>query len=556
VRPAAAPQLSIAFRPLPELAPYARNSRTHSPAQLADLRASIEEFGWTRPVLADLEGIVAGHGAVLAAGLIYADGGRIRLPGGQLVPDGTVPVLDCTGWTPTQRRAYVIADNSLGEASAWDDEMLAAELRALEADGFNLDVLAFDDEDLAAWLEPQGDGGDAAGPGASSTAGTKPEEAPEGPPARVITRRGDLWLLGRHRLLCGDSTSAIDVERLVGQEVAPLLHADPPYGMGKAADGVLNDNLYREKLDAFQAAWWFTWRVHLADNASAYVWGNAPDLWRWWYGPDSPTTRETVELRNELVWDKRASPGMASDDPTAYVTASERCLFFQLGRQFLGNVNASDFPDAWEPIRARLEAMAQAAALDQARVRELCGVGMYGHWFTRSQFTLVPEKHYAALAAAAPHAFTAPWAELKAEWDRVKGNGTAVIAGRLEGMRSYFDNTHAAMYDVWGFPRVVGDDRFGHATPKPVAMMARALRSSCPDQGLVLEPFAGTGSTLMAAEETGRRCFTMELSPAYVDVVVRRWQKATGGRATLEGSGEPYEHVADARADAGELAAA
>ena len=114
---------------------------------------------------------------------------------------------------------------------------------------------------------------------------------------------------------------------LTGGRRAVLLHADPPYGMGKQADGVLGDNVYGAELDAFQLRWWDAWRPHLEDNASAYVWGNAPDLWRLWYA-SGLRDRETLTLRNEVVWDKVNIPGMASAGLTQYPEASERCLFF------------------------------------------------------------------------------------------------------------------------------------------------------------------------------------------------------------------------------------
>src|SRR5690606_277147 len=140
---------------------------------------------------------------------------------------------------------------------------------------------------------------------------------------------------------------------------------------------------------------------------------------------------------------------------------------------------------------------------------------MFGHWFTRSQFTLIPKAQYAKLGAAFPGRFTVPWESLKRQWDTVKGG------------RSFFDNAHEAMRDVWEFARVVGEDRHGHATPKPVAMMERIMLSSLPSGGICVEPFGGSGSTLVAAERTRRVCYTMELSPAYCDVIVSRWEQAT-----------------------------
>jgi len=237
-----------------------------------------------------------------------------------------------------------------------------------------------------------------------------------------------------------------------------------------------------------------------------------------------------MELRNQIVWDKKAIPGMASPDLTQFPIATEHCLFFQLGNQFRGNVNADDFPETWEPLRSYLADEAKAAGVGSSEIKSLCGVQMYGHWFTRSQFTLIPEKHYATLQATYVGRFIRPWRQLKAEWDKVKGGPTSEI----HGARSYFDNAHDVMRDVWEFGRVTGEERHGHATPKPVAMMERVMKSSLPIDGLCLEPFGGSGSTLMGAKKSGRRCFTMELDPKYVDVIVQRWESFTGKKAILE----------------------
>lgn len=499
------PADSVERRPIASLVPYARNARTHSDEQVAQIAASMREWGWTNPVLVDEDGgIIAGHGRVLAArSLGYSE----------------VPVMVARGWTEAQRRAYVLADNQLALNAGWNPELLSVELKGLAELGFDLDLLVFPDLD-ALMVE-------------KTEELTDPDEVPE-TPADPVTRLGDVWLLDEHRVMCGDSTSAADVAKLTAGAVAQLLHADPPYGMGKEADGVANDNLYAAKLDAFQMAWWSTFRPHLASNASAYIWGNAPDLWRLWYAGGLGNS-ERFEFRNEIVWDKKAVPGMASPGLTQYPEASERCLFFKFGAQFLGNINTDDFPEAWESVRAFFEAEATAAGIKQADIKRVCGCQMYSHWFTRSQFTLMPSRHYASLAAAYPGRFVRPWADLKAEWDRVKGG--------LEGMRSYFDNAHDIMRDVWDFPRVTGDERHGHATPKPAAMMERVMLSSLGVGMLCLEPFGGSGSTLIGAQKTGRVCYSMELQPQYVDVAVKRWQAFVGQEATLEETGETFSQV-------------
>jgi DNA modification methylase len=530
-------------RAIASLIPYARNSRTHSQAQVRQIAALIDEFGFTNPVLADQAGnIHAGHGRVLGAELLYSQGKTVRLPGGQVLDAGTIPVLDCTGWSEAQRRAYVIADNRAALNAGWDAELLGAELTALKAEAFDLGLLGFDDGELGLLL-----GGEA-----KTRARKPPDEIPD--PGPAVTRPGDIWICGDHRVMCGDSIVAADVERLLaGEANAALLHADPPYGMGKEGDGVENDNLYAAKLDRFQMSWWQTWRPFVANNGSAYIWGNADDLWRLWHAGGLKAS-ERVTMRNEIVWDKDTGMGMNSETHRQFATATERCLFFMLGEQGFGNVNKADFWEGFEVIRAHLEEQVKAAGFDSKDVLRLCGVHMYGHWFTKSQWTMIPEKHYMTLKAAAQgKAFNRPYNEIRQLYDGGTASGGHLAAKQeFYGTRAYFENTHENMRDVWNFPRVQGEDRHGHATPKPVAMIERCVKSSAPVGAAVLEPFCGTGTTLIACELNGRSCRTMELTPAYVDTTVRRWQGMSGGKAVLEATGQTFDDVQKERALAGE----
>lgn len=168
-----APQ--VVLRPLAELVAYARNARTHDAAQVSQLKASMVEFGWTNPVLADTAGIVAGHGRTMAAGELYAAGVTIRFPNGAPIPAGMVPVIDCTGWSDAQRKAYILTDNKLALNAGWDLDMLRVEIGDLQAMGFDLTLTGFDSEELGLMLgdpDPPADGdgdGDSAG-GAGSLA--------------------------------------------------------------------------------------------------------------------------------------------------------------------------------------------------------------------------------------------------------------------------------------------------------------------------------------------------------------------------------------------------
>jgi hypothetical protein len=198
---------------LDRLAAYPRNPRTHSAEQVAQIAASIVEFGWTNPVLVSRDGeVIAGHGRLEAARKLGLE---------------TVPVVVLDHLTEAQRRAYVIADNKLALNAGWNEELLAAELHALNGEGFDLSLIGFDEAELDALMAPLGDAS-----GSDESAGADDDianEVPE-PPRKSISRVGDLWHLGEHRLLCGDSTEADCIARVMHGEHAALVFTSPPYG--------------------------------------------------------------------------------------------------------------------------------------------------------------------------------------------------------------------------------------------------------------------------------------------------------------------------------------
>jgi len=371
---------------------------------------------------------------------------------------------------------------------------------------------------------------------------TDPDAVPDAP-AVPVTVLGDVWLLGRHRLMCGDSTSIDAVERLMDGQKAALLHADPPYGMGKEGEGVANDNLYQDKLDAFQMEWWTTFRCVLEDNASAYIWGNAPDLWRLWYN-GGLSGSERMTMRNQIVWDKKHGQGMSSEQHRMFPTAAEHCLFFMLGEQGFNN-NADNYWDGFEPIRAYLDNERVKMNWTNKTVADFFGFHprMADHWFSQSQWSFPKREQYDRLQTEAKsNAFKRDYDELKRDYDELKRDYDE-LKREFYATRAYFDNAHDNMTDVWDFKRVTGEERHGHATPKPVEMMQRVMRSSLAIGGLCVEPFGGSGSTLMGAEKAGRVCYSMELDPKYCDVIIQRWQNFTGQTATLESTGQTFTEL-------------
>lgn len=516
--------LQIEYINTEELVPYLKNTRLHSADQVDQIVASINEFGFTNPVLIDQDNVlIAGHGRTLAA---------------QQAGLEQVPAIRLNGLSEAQRKALRIADNQLPQNATWDMDLLAEELQELDLEDFDLDLLGFDPDFLDDLLdgvdeiedENEGDG-EAAIP--------EPKENP-------VSVTGDIWLLGDNRVMCGDSTNFNDVDKLTNGEKAQLLHADPPYGMGKEGDGVANDNLYNKKLDKFQMDWWNTFRPFLTDNASAYIWGNAPDLWRLWFADLEKS--EPLTMRNQIVWDKQTGQGMNSEQHRQYATSVECCLFFMVGEQGFNN-NSDNYWDGFDPIREYLLEQRNLAGWNNKKVAEFFGFHprMADHWFSKSQWSFPKKEQYERLQQEANgKAFTKSYAELKKGCDELK-NGYDKLKQEFYKTRSYFDNTHEIMRDVWQYPRVTGEERHGHATPKPVMMMERVMKTSLPKKGLCLEPFGGSGSTLIAAQTTGRKCYTMELQEKYVDVIVKRWQNLTGKQARLESTGQTFAQVEQER---------
>lgn len=340
-----------------------------------------------------------------------------------------------------------------------------------------------------------------------------------------MTQYGDIWQLGTHRLMCGDSCNRDDAQKLMDGNKAVLLHSDPPYGMNKKT--VKNDNLHKSDLDKFQLAWWQIFRPHIADNASVYIWGNPADLWRLWYTAGLSES-ETLTFRNEIVWDKNSGQGMRSADFRCYPTASERCLFFIVGAQGF-NTNAYFYFEAYEPVREYLDTERKRLGWHTKDCKRIAGYN-YGsgfcHWFDRSQWMLPKKEAYQAWQKAAnSEAFLRDYDELKAVVDNAKKAYLETFA--------YFDNAHDKMTDVWRYGRVTGKERYEHETPKPVEMMQRIVKTSARVNDIVIEPFAGTGSTLIACEKEQRICYTMEIEPKYCDIVINRWQELTGQTAEL-----------------------
>ena len=367
------------------LIPYAKNSRTHDDAQVAQIAASIKEFGWTNPILVDGDkGVIAGHGRLLAARKLGHD---------------KVPVIELKHMTEAQKRAYVIADNKLALNAGWDNNFLALELQDLKDQDFDLTLLGFDDKELDALLSPE------------IVDGLTDEDAVPDTPIEPKTKLGDIYILGNHRLMCGDSTSIDAVEKLMNGNAVDLIFTDPPYNVGfNGRSGkhevIKNDNLSESDFATFIDEVCNT--IKAIDPKAYYIWCN----WNF-YG----ILQGKLNYKTCIVWAKNVF-GMGN----GYRHQHEFCLF--------------------------------------------------------------------------------------------NGKIDEVIKNES---------------DLW---EVKKDHNYVHPTQKPVALSVRAFGNHIKLLN-VLDMFGGSGSTLIGAEQTGRKAFVMELDPKYCDVIVKRWEDFTGKKAVL-----------------------
>jgi DNA modification methylase len=262
------------------LIPYARNARTHSDAQVAQIAASIAEFGFNCPILVDSKaGIIAGHGRLLAAR-------KLGLT--------EVPVIVLDHLSETQKRAYIIADNRLAENAGWDDELLQVELTALQQEDFNVHLLGFDDEDLARLLAGQ-----------DVNSGLTDEDAVPETPAVPISSPGDLWIIGDHRLFCGDATVRVDVDRLMGNDKGDLVFTDPPYNVayeGYTEDRltIKGDRMSPEQFEQFLQNTFSSYRDVLKPGASLYVCHSSS----WQREFQNAIESAEFKVRCQIIWAK------------------------------------------------------------------------------------------------------------------------------------------------------------------------------------------------------------------------------------------------------------
>lgn len=487
-------KLQIEYLPIDQLQMYDGNANIHTAHQIDQIAESIEEFDFSSPILAwhneDGEAvIIAGHGRLMAARKLGIE---------------ELPVVFLDHMTDEQRRAFTIVENQLTRLSEFDMGILEVELENI----VNIDMTQFDfDVQIEDDVFDDGYGE------------VEEDEVPEDAPS--IVQKGDVWQLGRHRLMCGDSTDVAAIDRLMDGVKADMVFTDPPYGMKKESEGVLNDNLNFDDLLDFNRQWIPLTFGALKDNGSWYCWGIDEPLMDIYSNILKPMAKENkITFRNLITWDKGNGQGQLSEDFRMYPIADEKCLFVMMGTQ--GFAETSDNMEWCKPIVEKIAEKAKAHGLTPKKMKETIGhsTNSPDHFLNYALFRFPKREYYEAWFC------DGEYDELKQEYDELKQEF-------CDG-RAYFDNTHDNMNNVWHFDRAGKDEREhtgGHATPKPIALCSRAIKSSSREGEIVLDVFGGSGSTLIACEQLGRKCYMMELDPHYCDVIIARWEKLTGLKA-------------------------
>ena len=425
--------LSITDRKISELRPYPRNARTHSRKQIKQIKASIEEFGFTNPILIDEnDQIMAGHGRVEAAKLLGL---------------AEIPTVQIGHLSAAQKKAYIITDNRLAELAGWDKEILTVELQSLQAEGFDVVITGFETAKLDILF-------DAAADKKSDRDGD--DNIPAAGPA--VSQAGDLWLLGSHRLFCGDAVEAISYDKLMNGAKASLIFTDPPYN------------------------------VTIAGNVGG----------------------------NGQIHHREFAMGSGEMTPAAFTDFLKKTLQLLVANSRDGSIHYTCMD--WRHMQEILEA-------GYAVYSELKNVCIWNK-SNGGMGTFYRSKH-----------------EMVFVWK----SGTAPHLNNFELGQHGRNRTN-----VWDYAGVNTfrsgrmDELQMHPTVKPVALVADAIKD-CSKQGdIVLDPFCGSGTILIAAERTGRKARALEIDPSYVDVAIRRWEELTGKSATLS-TGETFEQITERR---------
>lgn len=478
----------IELWPLERLVPYARNARTHSDEQIARIAASIAEFGFNNPVLVDTSaGIIAGHGRVLAARKLGLD---------------QVPVVVLDHLTETQKRAFIIADNRISDNAGWDDEILRGELTDLKDAELDLALLGFSDDELAALLAEIAP--ETSIPGEEET---PEEEIPEAP-VESVTRPGDIWLIGDHRLICGDCRDYGVIERLIGGARANVVITSPPYASQRAYDPASG---FRP-VPPDEYVGWFR---DVAANVATILAGD---------GSYFLNIKEHADGGQRNLYVKKLT--IAHVEQWGWRFVDELC--WRKTDDGVPGGWGNRFKNAWEPV---FHFCHQEKI--KFRPKEV------GHW-SDDCFDYSPNNPKSTsgsgLLGTGPRGAAADTGRNHDSWQTTRRN-----ANNLEGR-------HGGIARPSNVIEVKTESSQGsHSAPFPRALVEFFVKAFSDAGDLIFDPFLGSGTTIAGAHVLGRKGYGCEISPAYCDVILRRIERLAEVEPVLAETGERLREVARGR---------
>jgi len=477
--------------PISQVEPWEKNPRNIKTKDFERLKKQILELGVYKPLICYEEN-----------GKYITLGGNMRLLALRELGIPEVEISIVHPKSEAEKIKYSLSDND--RAGEYDEQALAElvypHIEEINLEDFKVDLGDAVDlknviEDFAPDLDERED------------------EIPEIDDSPAITQPGDLYQLGRHRLLCGDATKEEDVKRLMRGEKADMVFTDPPYGIGK---DILNDNLKETEWLDFYTAFTNNMLMVLKENGYFYVWGYFETLSNYWENIIKKNGR--CNFRNFIIWVKSYVEGINSPEFRQFPENYGACLLCIYGQPFQNgpwstSPNAEFYWKGFDKIRLYLDGERKKMGWDILTVKKIVGHSDLSgdHWFGKSQWSFPTKEVYKKLQeAASGRAFLKEYDKLRKEYEELRG---------------YFDNTNG-WTDVWFFDKLTTIS--SHPTVKPIEVCQRGILTNSRFNETVLDLFLGSGSTLIACEKLNRICHGMEIEPKYCDIIIKRYSNFTG----------------------------
>lgn len=521
--------MKIEEKLLTEIKPYVFNPRKNKRG-IDMVKKSIEKYGFKVPIIVDKNNeIVAGHTRYQAAKLLKLE---------------KVPCVVADNLTDKQIKEFRIAENRTHELSIWDTEMLSLEMKDLDLEFLDIDIkelLKVDKYKVENIFGHKYKSEDDIR--LNDNVETKEDKHITDTTTNHSVKYGDIYQLGRHRVMCGDSLNNEDVAKLMNGKKAQTMIADPPYFMKKKT--VLNDNIEQDEEEKFTQDWLNLSHKHIGNNASCFVFGGDKsilDLWHYYLR--SEHIKENITFKNLITWDKKDAQGVLSSQFSLFPRQCEFILFYVIGKYTdTTNTNKDEFNEGYADIlkyqQEEFDKIEKQGLSRKELAKELkITTAMIGHYVGKTQFMLVSPKTLKKIKEITNKHGIECFENYLEHYEKARG-----IADEVKQLvpstdskikeQPYFNNIFESIANIFAISSQTKEreDTGNHETPKPLKLLEKFIKATTKQEWLIYDPFGGSGSTLIASEQLNRTCYTMELNPYYVDIIIKRYEKHTGGKA-------------------------